>query len=168
VGEAGSSDDRILVSVDARSLLELQFEVNNEFPNGLEDPTRLDRCGIDPARSLDSKAALLELFGGPLFDNSVDSEVGLKGLVDGVGRDVLDRSDCCTMTPLIVPTGENLDGTVPARVRREGLVMFISEGGTRSGKPSCEGDSGMVSRNGVEFPLVGGPQILGDKPSPLV
>lgn len=156
------------MSVDARSLLELQFEVNSEFPNGLEDPIRLDRCGIDPARSLESKAALLELFGGPLFDISADSEVGLKGLVDGVGRDVLDKSDCCTMTPLIVPTGENLDGTVPARVRREGLATLISEGGTRSGKPSCEGDSGMVSRNGVEFPLVGGPQILGDNPSPLV
>ena len=168
MGEAGSSDDRMLVSVDARSLLELQFEVNNEFPNGPEDPTRLDRCGIDPARSLESKAALLELFGGPLFDVSTDSVVGLKGLVDGDGRDVLDRSDCCTLTPLIVPTGKNLDGTVPARARREGLVMFISEGGTRSGKPSCEGDSGMVSRNGVEFPLVGGPQILGSKPSPLV
>ena len=168
MGEAGSSDDRILVSVDARSLLELQFEVNSEFPNGFEDAIRLDRCGIDPARSLESKAALVELFGGPLFNVSVDSVVGLKGLVDGVGRDVLDRSDCCRLTPLSVPTGENLDGTVPARVRREGLAMFNSEGGTRSGKPSCEGDSGMVSRNGVEFPLVGGPQILGDKPSPLV
>jgi hypothetical protein len=72
------------------------------------------------------------------------------------------------LTPFNVPTGENLEGTVPALVRRDGLVKFISEGGTRSGNPSWDGDSGIVSRNGVEFPLVGGPQILGDKPSPLV
>jgi hypothetical protein len=94
VGEAGSSDDRMLVSVDARSRPELQLEVNSELPNGLEDPTKFDRCGIDPARSLDSKAALLELLGGPLFDVSADIEEGLKGLVDGVGREVLVRSDC--------------------------------------------------------------------------
>jgi hypothetical protein len=72
------------------------------------------------------------------------------------------------LTPLIVPTGENLEGTVPALVRREGLVIFISDGGTRSGKPSWDGDSGIVSRNGVECPLVGGPQIPGDNPSPRV
>ena len=53
-------------------------------------------------------------------------------------------------------------------MRRDGLVKFVSEGGIRSGNPSWEGDSGIVSRNGVEFPLVGGPQILGDKPSPRV
>ena len=168
MGEAGSSDDRMLVSVDALSRPELQLEVNNEFPNGLEVPTKFDRCGIDPARSRDSKAALLALFGGPLFDTSVGVEAGLKGLVDGVGREVLERSDCWTLTPLIVPTGENLDGTVPARVRLDGLVKFVSEGGTRSGNPSWDGDSGIVSRKGVEFPLVGGPQIFGDKPSPRV
>src|SRR5256885_8514549 len=157
----------MLVSVDARSRPELQLEANSELPNGLEVPRKFARCGIDPARSLDRRAALLALFGGPLFDISAGVEPVLKGLVDGVGRDVLERSDCCcTLTPLIVPTGENLDGTVPARVRRDGLARLISEGGTRSGNPSWEGDSGMVSRNGVEFPLVGGPQIFEDKPSP--
>ena len=168
MGEVGSSDDRMLVSVDARSRPEAQLEVNKEFPKGVEVVTKFDRCGIEPALSLDSKAALLELFGGPLFGASADAEEGLKGLVDGVGRDVLERSDCWMLTPLIVPTGENLDGTVPARVRRDGLVRFVSEGGTRSGNPSWDGDSGIVSRNGVEFPLVGGPQMLGDKPSPRV
>ena len=158
----------MLVSVDARSRPELQLEVNREFPNALEVPTKFDRCGIEPALSLDNRAALLELFGGPLLGASTGVEEGLKGLVEGVGREVLERSDCWTLTPLIVPTGENLDGTVPARVRRDGLVRFVSEGAVRSGNPSWEGDSGIVSRNGVEFPLVGGPQILGDKPSPRV
>jgi hypothetical protein len=84
----------MLVSVDARSRPELQLEANSEFPKGLDVPTKFDRCGIDPARSLDSKAALLELFGGPLFVDSADIVAGLKGLVDGVGREVLERSDC--------------------------------------------------------------------------
>lgn len=66
---------------------------------------------------------------------------------------------------MIVPTGENLDGTVPALARRAGLLRLPSVGPTRSGKPSCDGDSGIVSRSGVEFPLAGGPQMLGDKPS---
>jgi hypothetical protein len=83
----------MLVRVDARSRPELQLEVNNELPNGLEVPTKFDRCGIEPARNLDSKAALLELFGGPLLEVSVDIEEGLKGLVEGVGREVLDSSD---------------------------------------------------------------------------
>lgn len=94
MGEPGSSDERMLASVDARSRPELQLEVKSELPNGLDVPTKFDRCGIDPARSLDSKAALLELLGGPLLEVSADTETGLKGLVDGVGREVLDRSDC--------------------------------------------------------------------------
>lgn len=35
----------------------------------------------------------------------------------------------------------------------------------KSGKPSWLGDSGMVSRKGVEPPLAGGPHMLGVKPS---
>ena len=84
----------MLVRVDARSRPELQLEVNREFPNGLEVPRKLDRWGIEPALSLDSKAALLELLGGPLFGASTGVEEGLKGLVEGVGREVLERSDC--------------------------------------------------------------------------
>lgn len=82
------------MSVDARSRPELQLEANNELPKGFEVPAKFERCGIDPARSLDSRAALFELFGGPLFDISDGSEAGLNGLVDGVGREVLESSDC--------------------------------------------------------------------------
>lgn len=87
---------------------------------------------------------------------------GLKGLVEGVGLDVFDVSDE-TLMPLIVPTGGIRDGSVPALPLLAGLLMPDSVTGTRSGKPSCEGDSG-ISYSGVDVPLVGGPQILGDKP----
>ena len=80
----------MLVSVVARSLPEPQFEPNTEVPNGVEGEMKLDRCGIDPARSLDNKAALPELFGGPLFDSSAGDPGGLKGLVEGVGLEVLE------------------------------------------------------------------------------
>ena len=36
-----------------------------------------------------------------------------------------------------------------------------SVGGTKSGNPSWLGDSGMVSRSGVEPPLAGGPHKFG-------
>ena len=63
----------------------------------------------------------------------------------------------------MVPAGEILDGKVPARPRRAGLLIPVSVSGTRFGKPSWLGDSG-ISNNGVDVPLVGGPQMLGDKP----
>lgn len=127
----------MLESVVARSLPELQLEAKTELPNGVDGDIKLDRCGKEPARNLDNKAALLELLGGPCLDKSAGDEGGLKGLVDGVGREVLeDSSDCWMLTPLTVPTGENLDGTVPALARRDGLLKFISEGGKRSGNPS--------------------------------
>jgi hypothetical protein len=50
-----------------------------------------------------------------------DREGGLNGLVDGVGREVFGRSDCSRLLPLSTPTGENRDGTVPARALRAGL-----------------------------------------------
>lgn len=43
--------------------------------------------------------------------------------------------------------------------------MLLSVDGTKSGKPSWLGDSGMFSRKGVEPPLVGGPHGFGVKPS---
>ncbi len=55
------------------------------------------------------------------------------------------------------PLGGNLEGTVPARARRVGLNILLSEGGMKSGNPSWLGDSGIVSLNGVEPPLAGGP-----------
>lgn len=82
--------------------------------------------------------------------------------MDGVGLDVFEVRDE-TLMPLIVPTGEILDGRVPALPLLAGLLMPDSVTGAKSGNPSCAGDSG-ISYRGVEVPLVGGPQILGDIP----
>lgn len=65
-----------------------------------------------------------------------------------------------------VRPGGNRDGTVPARAllrRLPGLLLL--RGGTRSGNPSWLGDSGIISLNGVDPPLAGGPQTLGVSPS---
>ena len=86
-------------------------------------------------------------------------EPGRKGLVEGVGREVFEVK---RLTPLMVPTGEILEGRVPARPLLAGLLIPVSVNGTRSGKPSWDGDSG-ISNSGVEVPLVGGPQILGER-----
>jgi hypothetical protein len=48
-------------------------------------------------------------------------EPGLKGLEDGVGRDVFSARDGGVEVPLPNPDGENLEGNVPARV----LLVFI-------------------------------------------
>jgi hypothetical protein len=64
--------------------------------------------------------------------------------------------------------GEKRDGKVPARARRPDVCPAdVASGMTllKSGKLSALGDSGMVSRNGVELPLVGGPHICGVRPS---
>ena len=64
------------------------------------------------------------------------NEDDLKGLVDGVGLEVLGRKDGLLPNPGGA-TGENLDGTVPARARRRGLCAVFSDGGVvKSGKPS--------------------------------
>ena len=89
---------------------------------------------------------------------------GLNGLVDGVGREVFDTStDCGFSAPPSPAAGENLEGSVPARVlpRVSGAVAGFAVSGAgcvKSGKPSALGDSGIVSRRGVLLPLVGGPQ----------
>ena len=57
--------------------------------------------------------------------------------------------------------GENLEGTVPARALLVGVCDVFSVGGMKSGNPSWLGDSGIVSRKGVDPPLAGGPQRLG-------
>lgn len=72
---------------------------------------------------------------------------------------------------LLPVVGGKRDGTVPARRRRptDGAaadnVSFADW--SKSGKVSLLGDSGMVSRSGVEWPLlvVGGPHICGLMPS---
>lgn len=156
------------MSVVARSRPVDQLVENKDGPNGLEDPSKPGRCGIEPALRRDNIVVLPPLFAVAVLapDSTLVTPGGRKGLVDGVGREVLDRYDCCcTFTPLSVSTGENREGTVPARALRAGLLRLPSDGGTRSGKPSWPGDSGMFSRRGVEWPLVGGPQMLGETPS---
>ena len=86
-------------------------------------------------------------------------EDDLKGLVEGVGLELFGGNDTGLLVPGVTPPGENLDGTVPARSRRAELCELLSGGGMKSGNPSWLGDSGMVSRRGVEPPLAGGPHI---------
>ena len=91
---------------------------------------------------------------------------GLNGLVDGVGREVFGIDDGGGINPGAPLLDENLEGRVPARTLRWGLCNVFSMGGTRSGKPSWLGDSGIVSRRGVDPPLAGGPHMFGvDNPS---
>lgn len=155
----------MLASVDVRSRLPgAQFEEKTDMPKGEVPLPYWLRCGIEPARNRDKRAALWELAcsGSPPRFGDGD----LNGLGDGVGREVL----FATMVgrgprPLAAPPGEKRDGTVPARARLVdcGLLSEVW-GGVKSGKPSV-GDSGMFSRRGVELPLVGGPQTLIGRPS---
>jgi hypothetical protein len=95
---------------------------------------------------------------------------GLKGLVDGVGRELFGRRVEPDMRPGGAADGEKREGSVPARARRPDVCAAEAVSGIallKSGKLkfSLLGDSGMVSRSGVELPLVGGPHICGAKPS---
>lgn len=155
----------MLAKVEVRSRPEAQFVEKTEGPKGPATEYWL-RCGIDPARNLDSRAELLALFAvcspiSPIEDGDGD----LNGLADGVGLEVLDAIVGTAPIPFVTPPGENREGTVPARAL---LVVDggLSEAGmcAKSGKPSV-GDSGMFSRRGVELPLVGGPQTLTGRPS---
>jgi hypothetical protein len=94
----------------------------------------------------------------------------LKGLVEGVGREVLGRreDEDIDIKPPGAAEGEKREGSVPARARRVDVWEADVVSGMawlKSGKLSPLGDSGMVSRNGVELPLVGGPHICGVRPS---
>lgn len=85
----------MLVRVVVLSRLGPQFVEKSEFPNGLEDPRKFDFCGIEPARSRDKRAALVELAASKLDAGSgADVICGLNGLVDGVGREVFESKDC--------------------------------------------------------------------------
>lgn len=154
----------------ARSLFAIQFVENIDGPKGDDPLSMLGLCGMDPARMRESNADFA-VMDAPLFDrpipNEIEELVGLKGLVDGVGR-VDDLEDPGAAEPdAILPIGGNADeGAVPARLLRKlearcgpsvSLLM--------SGKVSSPGDSGMVSRRGVLNPLdSGGPQT-GREPS---
>lgn len=98
-----------------------QLLEKRDCPKGLP-VARLARCGMDPARSLDKRAALL--LRAAELENPIGSlglfEFGLNGLVEGVGLDVLG------MRPGGGPPSRpkpgaggrpNLDGNVPALAR---------------------------------------------------
>lgn len=100
----------------------------------------------------EAAGALLNAF------SEAEVEPGRNGLVEGVGRDVLEVSRAI-FGALFETVGDILEGKVPALPLRAGLLMPVSVRGTRSGKPSAFGDSG-ISNSGVDVPLVGGPQMF--------
>ena len=114
----------MLWSVLLRSRLLLQPVEKMELPKGeTAGGKKPGRCGIEPARRRDSRAdlaaALVEPSGAAKPACSVGvPALGLKGLVDGVGRDVLGRSDEADSKPGGAAAGENREGRVPARARR--------------------------------------------------
>ena len=86
---------------------------------------------------------------------------GRKGLVEGVGREVFEAPEA-DPGPVRLPTGEMRLGSVPALSLLLELSDRTSASGTRSGKESCEGDSGIRCR-GELVPEVGGPHMLGER-----
>ena len=100
------------------------------------------------------------ILAGVLLPSGTELVPGLKGLFEGVGLDVWVVCVFCALEGGVSTPGGNLEGTVPALVLRmlelrDGTSM---EAADRSGKVSSPGDSGIVSRSGVERPLaVGGP-----------
>jgi hypothetical protein len=132
------------------------------------------RWGIEPARRRESSADLAAAFVDPRalkLELSVGVPgPGLKGLVEGVGRELLGSREVPDMRPGGAAEGEKREGRVPARARRPeaGAACVVSGMALlKSGKLkfSLLGDSGIVSRSGVELPLVGGPHICGVRPS---
>ena len=85
-------------------------------------PAKPGRWGIEPARSRESNAdlaaALLALAEAKADDSVGVPELGLKGLVEGGGREAFARSGLTDMSPVGVVEGEKRDGRVPARARR--------------------------------------------------
>jgi len=154
------------VSVLALSRPLLQIDEKTEDTKGEGVDRKLDRCGMDPARSRESRAelgAFPALYLG-LSLSGTDNVPGRKGLDVGVGLELLDAGGSCDVDPGTILPGGNLDGTVPARDRRVSGLCWGSSGigMLMLGKvsvPSSPGDSGIVSRKGVDTPLaVGGPQ----------
>lgn len=148
--------------MDARSRPGAQLVENSDGPKGLVVPGKPVLCGIEPAlrRERDPVLPPPAVVAVLALESIPETPGGRNGLVDGVGREVWDMSDSFG-----VPTGEKREGTVPALVLRAEALKPPFEVGIKSGKPSWLGDSGIFSRRGVEWPLVGGPQILGEIPS---
>lgn len=126
----------MLVKVAALARLFQVVEKGDCPVRKLDPPKTLARCGMLPARSLESRAevpadagALLNAF------SEADVELGRKGLVVGVGRDVFEVSTAI-FGALLLTVGEMREGRVPARPLRAGLLIPVSVKGTRSGNPS--------------------------------
>jgi len=126
----------MLVKVAALARLFQVVEKGDCPGRKVEPPNILARCGMLPARSLESRAEVLADAGALLNAFSeADVEPGLNGLVEGVGREVFDVRRAM-FGALLVTVGEIREGRVPARPLRAGLLIPDSVKGTRSGKPS--------------------------------
>lgn len=115
------STERTLAKVEDLFRGLFQLVVNKEDPNGLELSIKLACWGIEPALRRDRSAEVE--FPSAEFTLPASfpmKEDDLKGLVDGVGLEVLGKKDWVPPRPGGV-AGENLEGTVPARARRAGL-----------------------------------------------
>ena len=122
-GELGPFEPMLamLARVDVLSRPDDQFVENTDGPKGPLDVGKLEmRCGTDPARRRDSKAALLAAVLCSLISPKPGEGV-LYGLDEGVGRELLDASDGRPPRPPRPPIGplaENREGRVPALARR--------------------------------------------------
>ena len=93
MGEDKPSDDRILVNVVARSRPEAQLLEKRDGPNGLDDPRKFTRWGMDPARRRERAAGPLTTGFAVVGLGAVsmpETPGGRNGLVEGVGREVLE------------------------------------------------------------------------------
>jgi hypothetical protein len=109
----------------------------------------------DPDRSLDFVSVM---DGCKSFMSTAGGGVGLKGLGAGDGL-LVDGTPEMVGGVVERPPGENLDGTVPARARRNtGGWNSVAVMGVDSGKPLDWGDSGMMfsrSRRDEEADVLG-------------
>lgn len=106
---------------------------------------KFDRWGIEPALKRDSNTdvslgvrivgVLVEAFSPVSLMSLKVKADDLKGVVAGVGLELL-FCDSAGLVKVEPPFGGNLEGTVPARARRVGLSIVLSEGGRKSGNPS--------------------------------
>ena len=133
----------MLCNVDARSRPAPQDVEKRELPKAFEGSMYDVRWGIEPALRRDNKAdvslgvstvGLVALLVPTSFSVGAKT-VDLKGLVAGVGLELLVWDSAGLVRPEAVPPG-NLEGTVPARALRVGLKRLLSAGGAKSGKPS--------------------------------
>lgn len=151
--------DWMLWSVLLRSRLLGQPPVEKrELPKAVEEgDMKPGRWGMEPERRRDCGEALAAGLETPV---ERPPGAGLKGLVEGVERAVavfgMREDEGMGSGP--PDELEKREGSVPARARLvDPSDAEVASALTKSGKLSPLGDSGMVSRKGVELPLVGGP-----------